>query len=817
MKRLLLLGGVLVLLCLSGVCASDEDEKSFANSIGMKMVPIEPGTFMMGMESAPLPEGLMPRPRFKNGDYDETPRHKVTVTTPFYMSETEVTIEQFRKFKADFPGFKARMDHDPYVSGISWYDAIAFCRWLSEKEGRPYRLPTEAEWEYACRAGTETPFSSGNTRPEHETANRLGIKNMHMGVREWCLDWHGLYRGTPEVDPVGPKDGWMKVVRGGGLDVLDARTMSFYFGRDVEAFAQGDAPYYARSANRAAAPPSFSPPPVEYQAKQMECINPPLPPGPQSPSPYRAKGMVGGWHNIGFRVVQAAMPDTKPTKFEPPLFQRCVKQKAVAVSKGPDMTKPYYRTRRILLGLTKEEMVNVGWKIGLPPGLGTNHHNGAVVALPNGDLLAVYYNGFVESDPDLSITVVRLRRGSNHWDIPSVWPDFLDGNDASPFIFVDNGIVWLGWGGIHLAGGYPFQWTTSKDNGATWSAVQFPIFESRPGGYGRRQPINAAFRGPDNTLYVAFDAWGSASGLWATRNNGQTWFDAGGRILGLHATFVLLDDNSILSYGTRNRTIDGFCPKNVSTDWGRTWQVSRSPMPGQGGGRNPIMLKLAGGRLLYVSDFGNAKDLNVKGFTTGGAYACLSDDNGQTWRIRKLVGGQTLDENGKPVEMRTVGYVGAIQSENGVIHLVTSRNNPDLHIELNEAWILADDEAAEQASLEQDVKVIPETTKGCKEEYASGKPRVSYRAGRSLGGRFLLEGSEIWYYEDGQKEWEASYHAGSKVGAETYWNPDGTRKWQRDHREDGSHVLTVWGPDEEEKARSVWRHKKLMSHELMDK
>ncbi|HUT30557.1 MAG TPA: SUMF1/EgtB/PvdO family nonheme iron enzyme [Sedimentisphaerales bacterium] len=817
MKKLLLLAGISALTGLSQTYADGNTPGSFTNSVGMKMVRIEKGAFMMGIEGTPLPEGLAPRPRFKNGDYDETPRHKVTITTPFYMSETEVTIEQYRKFKADFPGFKATLDHDPYVSSISWYDAAAFCRWLSEKEDKPYRLPTEAEWEYACRAGAETPFSSGNTRPEHETANRWGLKNMHTGAREWCLDWHGLYPERPQTDPVGPKAGWVKVVRGGGLDVLDKQTMSFYFGRDMEASAPGDSPYYARSANRAAAPPSFAPPPVEYQAKQMECINPPLPPGPQSSSPYRAKGMVGGWHNIGFRVVQAPTPATKPMEFEPPLFQRCVKQKAVAVSKGPDMTKPYYRTRRILLGLSKEEMVNVGWKIGLPPGLGTNHHNGAVVAIPNGDLLAVYYNGFVESDPDLSITVVRLRRGSNHWDIPSVWPDFLDGNDASPFIFVDKGVVWLGWGGIHLAGGYPFQWTTSEDNGATWSAVQFPIFESRPGGYGRRQPINAAFRGPDNTLYVAFDGWGSTSGLWATRNNGRTWFDAGGRILGLHGTFVLLDDNSILSYGTRNRTIDGFCTKNVSTDWGRTWRVSRSPVPGQGGGRNPIMLKLTDGRLLYVSDFGSARDPNVKGFTTAGAYACLSDDQGQTWRIRRLVGGRTLDENGKPVEVKTCGYVGAIQSENGVIHLVTSRNNPDLHLELNEAWILADDRAVEQAAARNNVEVIPDTTKNYREEYADGKPKASYKAGMGRDGRFLLEGSEIWYYENGQKQWEAKYQGGSKVGIETYWNPDGTRKWQRDHREDGSSIWTVWGPGENVRATSVWRDKKLVSHKLIDK
>jgi formylglycine-generating enzyme required for sulfatase activity len=788
MKRELVLAAILALACVSSVHAGNKGEKTFANSIGMKLLRIEPGTFMMGMESTSLPDKLATRPRFKNGDYDETPRHKVTISQPFCISETEVTIEQFKKFRPDYPGFKARLDHHPYVSGISWFDAVAFCKWLSNKEGKPYRLPTEAEWEYACRAGTQTPFSSGNTQPEHETANSWGLKNMHTGVLEWCLDWHGLYPETPQTDPVGPQHGWMKVVRSGGLDFLDKQTMSFYFGRDVEPWALGASPFYARSANRAAVPPSFAPPPREYQAKQMEGINPPLPPGPQSPSPYRAKGMIGGWHYIGFRVVQAPMPNTKPDKFEPPFFQRCVKQSTIAVAKGPNMTKPYYRTRRILPALTTEQIVNVGWKIGLPPGLGTNHHNGAVVALPNGDLLAVYYNGFVESDPDLSILVVRLRYGSNHWDVPSVWPDFLDGNDASPFIFVDNG--------------------------ATWGPIQFPVFDSRPGGYGRRQPINSSFRGADNTLYVAFDGWGSTSGLWATANNGQTWFDTGGRTLGLHATFVLLDDNSILAYGTRNRTIDGFCPKNISTDWGKTWQVSRSPMPGQGGGRNPIMIKLASGRLLYVTNMGKNRDPNVKGFTGGGAYAGLSSDNGQTWRIRKLLGGQTRNENGKPVEVRTVGYVGATQSQNGIIHLVTSRNNPDLHIELNESWILADDGAAKAATLRDDVKIIPGTVKVHQEYYPNDKLRVSWRAGTGEDGRYLLHGSEIWRYQNGQRQWEVSYHAGRKVGAETYWNSDGTKKWQRTHREDGTSVWTVYSPDGKLKAESHWRNKKRLSHSV---
>jgi len=275
--------------------ALSENDARFTNSIGIKMLRIEPGTFMMGADSTPLPDDLAAiqgrtRKRLENGDYDETPRHEVTISRPFYISETEVTIEQFKKFRPEFPGFKAKLNHHPYVSAISWYDAVAFCKWLSEKEAKPYRLPTEAEWEYACRAGTNTPFSSGYEPPGHETANPWGLKNMHTGVREWCLDWHALYNESPQTDPVGPRYGWTKVVRGGGLDTLDGRTMSFYFGRDMDPWDLGESPFYARSANRASVPPAFAPPPRRYQAAQMQCINPPLPPGPQSTSPYRAKG-----------------------------------------------------------------------------------------------------------------------------------------------------------------------------------------------------------------------------------------------------------------------------------------------------------------------------------------------------------------------------------------------------------------------------------------------------------------------------------------------------------------------------------------------
>jgi formylglycine-generating enzyme required for sulfatase activity len=114
------------------------------NSVGIEMVKIGPGSFEMGSTLG--------------RDYwDEQPVHKVTISRAFYISETEVTAKQFRQFKAEFVGTAERL---PYAAGVSWYEATAFCEWLIKKEGKLYRLPTEAEWEYACRAGSTSLYSS---------------------------------------------------------------------------------------------------------------------------------------------------------------------------------------------------------------------------------------------------------------------------------------------------------------------------------------------------------------------------------------------------------------------------------------------------------------------------------------------------------------------------------------------------------------------------------------------------------------------------------------------------------------------------------
>jgi len=185
-----------------------------------------------------------------------------------------------------------------------------------------------------------------------------------------------------------------------------------------------------------------------------------------------------------FRVVLAPPPDGKPLRFEPPNLRRCVKQKA---------------------------------------------DNSALTQLPNGDLLAFYYNrpaSSGEHDPDLSIIGLRLRYGAVQWDMPSAWPGLLDADDEAPIVWNDNGTIWLFRGCPRMKEAYSFQYNRSTDNGATWGPIEFPVFEGIIYPHSP-QPINSAFRGPDQTIYVAVDSQGPHSELYAGKDDGLTWLRYG--------------------------------------------------------------------------------------------------------------------------------------------------------------------------------------------------------------------------------------------------------------------------------------------------
>jgi formylglycine-generating enzyme required for sulfatase activity len=696
---------------------------ALVNSIAITLVRVEPGTFEMGVDSVPLPQslttgfsGVVYGRTSDNGDYDEAPVHKVNITQPFWMSSTEVTIEQFRRFRPEFQG---NPSYAPYASGVSWDDAMAFCKWLSMKEGKTYRLPTEAEWEYAARAGTRGPFSSGAQAPQPETPNAWGLRNMHTGVAEWVLDWHGLYPNEPQTDPVGPASGIVKVVRGGGLDYRQSKTDG---GRHYPA----ELPYYARSANRAGAAPGFA-----------------------SPA-----------HPIGFRIVQAPMPKSKPLPYRPLFFQLAVKQDAPDLKAGPDPAKPYYHTRPLFPNLGERDMRTIGWKIGFAPGLGAAYHNSAVQVLNNGDLVAAYYNTpKYEDDPDQTILTMRLRYGAEDWDMPEPWPDLPDAADAAPVFWNDRGRLWFFFGSPRLLGGPPFQFMTSTDNGATWSPLQLANLRG-PVGKFTAQPINSVVRAQDSAIYLPVDGAGSNSVLFASNDEGKTWRDTGGRTAGRHTTLVIGKDSSLIGFGGKNSEIEGFMPKSISRDGGKTYQTSKTPFHPLGSGQRPSVIRLRSGRLFFVGDLFDKKKLGAQG---AGALVALSDDEGETWQSRQLP------------NIVTVGYTTATQAPNGVIHIVTSKNEPPLHIELNEAWIL------------------------------QGGPEDS-----EARGQYRLQGTQTFYYPNHRKQWEVNYNQGRKTGVETYWDEDGRKRWERRYSSDGQWTWSIFDAAGKITAESRWKGKELI-------
>jgi sulfatase modifying factor 1 len=319
----LLLGAIIYVAVHKGRTTTAVELDSITNSIGMKLVLIPTGEFLMGSLAGDptIPGGLNREMQedleSKRGSLagdrqsreDERPRHRVRITRPFYLGTTEVTRGQFRRF-VDDTGYRTEAEEDgkggwgwdeatkeivggprytwrdlgfeqtdehPVVN-VSWNDAAAFAAWLSRKEGRTYRLPTEAEWEYACRAGTTTRYSNG---PDPEALaemgnvadgtlkaacpnwmsttapiaardgsiltspvgryrpNAWGLHDMHGNVQEWCSDWYAsdYYERSPVDDPRGAQWGShlapARVIRGGCWSIGPEEARSASRGSDL--------------------------------------------------------------------------------------------------------------------------------------------------------------------------------------------------------------------------------------------------------------------------------------------------------------------------------------------------------------------------------------------------------------------------------------------------------------------------------------------------------------------------------------------------------------------------------------------------------
>ncbi|TFG50996.1 MAG: glycoside hydrolase [Candidatus Brocadiia bacterium] len=677
-------------------------EPAYTNSIGMKFVRIEPGTFRMGQIQTPMPLEAYPATRdfLKNGDYDEKPVHTVEITRPFYMGIFEVTNFQYELFDPshrDLRGKDAKLssEDDDAVVNVNWYDAQAFCRWLSDKDGIKYRLPTEAEWEYACRAGTATNFYTGETLPEEfhknqrrsamayvslrvgETpANQWGLHDMHGNVEEWCHDWYGPYTSDRQTDPAGYTTGSFHVTRGGS------------HGTDV---------YYLRSANRMGAVPQ-----------------------------------VRNWIT-GFRIAIGELPDkaallTQPLqRYQQNVVPRTKKQ----ISKGPDPDKPYFKGPR-RFGNIPVDMSG--------PVFASHNHNTSIVECPNGDLLTSWFSTVSEGGREMVQGCSRLRWGEEQWEQASQLWDAPDRNDSGNRLWYD------GKDTIYHFANPSFAAVSmdilaireSKDNGVTWSVPRVALPEFARG----QGPANMIFRLKDGSIVMPTDFGGSR--VWISRDETLTWKRASGETAGYHAPVIELDDGRLMAFG-RGGNIDGMMPMSISSDKGESWTYKASEFPPIGGTQKAVLLKLKQGPIFFASfaDLGtDIVDASGKKRMIRGLFVAVSTDDGKTWPYKRLV---TDDGPPRPVEttagglwlMSTSnseyrGYMSAIQATNDLIHLITSRQ----HYAFNLKWLTTPQPAAAPPLA---VKKEVETFNGPDFDLDGWAHYHSYHGGFNGKGRYTIE------------------------------------------------------------------------------
>jgi formylglycine-generating enzyme required for sulfatase activity len=668
--------------------------KEFTNSIAMKFIRIQPGRFLMGTGDEHLPEAILQeRSHFPNGDYDEKPAHPVGITRSFYMGVYEVTnaqYEQFDRLHIHVRGKKGfSIDHDEAAVSLSWYDAKAFCDWLSEKEGLSYRLPSEAEWEYACRAGTATVFSTGDAQgdefiknprnswypnpvrgggskevvPLHvgkTTPNPWGLYDMHGNVEEWCNDWYGPYEAGRQVDPVGRVAGDFKVTRGGG---------------------HGTFAYYLRSANRMGTVPEDK-----------------------------------NWY-IGFRVVLGELPQTKPLPVAPQQRYRRNVDQQMPADVMLRIDEPYFEGPHNFVKIPDPSY---------GPLFHRHNHCPGIAECPNGDLLVIWYTTVTESGREVAVAASRLRYGQDQWQPASSFWDPPDRNDSALALWYDKDRTIYHFNSLSTAatwGPLAVIMRTSVDNGVTWSKAHLAIGEHDS----RHQVVESVFKTKEGFLVLPCDASPSGSGgtaLHISRDAGRTWRDAGGSIAGIHGGVVQLKDGRLMAFGRGDEISKGDprpwmqlhitgeiddkyrrMTKSISADMGRTWSYSQSRFSSIGGGQRVAFVRLKEGPLFLGTFAGEADegrpvppvmvtDASGKERQVFGLIGAVSYDEGKTWPTIRLI-----SDDGPPREMvgssgrarftlsksssERRGYLSVCQARNGVIHLISSWN----HYAFNLKWL----------------------------------------------------------------------------------------------------------------------------------
>jgi formylglycine-generating enzyme required for sulfatase activity len=637
--------------------------KSFESSAGMTMCPIPMGSFTRGTD---------------HGFWEERPAHRVTIATPFYAASTPVTNLQYELFD---PSHKFKRMHSPWCHGdndpvvfVSLDEAKAYCAWLSTKESRPYRLPSEAEWEYAMRGSVKTNYLTGDELPEefhrnperswypdpgrfprqHDNAvavdlrvgqtpaNAFGLCDVHGPVEQWCLDTYAAYPAHDCADPLCTGEGEFIVTRGGSHNTPE---------------------FYLRFGARMAALPQ-----------------------------------TAHWF-IGFRVFCGEAKHQTYIITSNPGWAKDARQESASprhlLEEGPQFVGPvrYVNVKnerlRVPEDIPAHDSPNGDWPeiISFGPHFMHNHVP-AVCECPNGDLLAIWFSCNDEKGREMLILCSRLRTGETTWPEAEVFWNPPSRNATGSAFIVDGNIIHHlnGMGAAASWGNLALVHRSSADNGVTWSPTRIVN-----GNYGlRNMPIASAFVAQDGRLVLPCDAvTGGASGscIHESTDSGRTFTGVGGTAAGIHCVAIELLDSRLMTLG-RGDDIDGCMPLSVSHDGGRTWQVRKSPFPGITGGQRATILRLLEGPLLFMSF--------TPEFPGGGSglFAATSEDEGDTWVYRRLVTpgvGPAIDAGAwtgaftpSATTAEPKGYLTSLQTRDGTIHVFSSA----LTYKFNYEWLM---------------------------------------------------------------------------------------------------------------------------------
>ena len=611
-------------------------------------VEIPAGTFYMGNQ-------------YDTGHSDEQPVHRVTLSHAFRMGVTEVTNAQYEAFRPEHKRLRGKdnvsREDDEAVVNVTYQDAVDYCEWLSRQTGKRYRLPTEAEWEYACRAGTYTRYYTGDGLPSSMCRNQViardyqpvslkvgqtppnafGLYDMHGNVEEWCADWYAPYPAEAQTDPAGPADGEFRVTRGGShhtpTDYLGSAVRMAMIPEDkhsltgfrvVESDILPTSPHIDLTWPFFAEPRPFVVPPVDPNV------------------PFYS-------HNHQPSLTACDNGDLLAVWFS--ANQENSREMAVLSSRFHPMTQQW-------------DPATLFYKV---PGrnlTGTSlfnnrkgtlfHFNGVEAAGDWQNLMMVLRTS---NDNGLSWSKARII-APEHSKRHQVISGTIQTPDGTMIQLCDAGPGSHDGAAIHL----------SQDGGQTWT-----------------------------------DPWDGAP-LPEFREGGS-----GTTIAGIHAGVVCLKDGSLLALGRGNGIEkDGkkYMPMSRSTDMGKTWHYSASPFTAIDGGQRLVLLRLQEGPILLVSftDHPQRTPKAHRGMTftakdgstlTGyGMFAALSFDEGKTWPVRKLLtDGQERLLNGgawtgnfqmDATHAEPRGYLAGTQSPDGVIHILSSR----LHYRFNLPWLM---------------------------------------------------------------------------------------------------------------------------------